>query len=117
MGIVQVSKIIPKKGIVYIRSRQRAMISVKAAGTEQTERVLLRVPIEEVHETDDERSVSYPKYYQEMPSRIFEHYNVKPDGNGIWCEVIVNKDEADAIVKAHNDAVIMPESEDSNIRV
>ena len=108
------------KGIPAIRSAQRMAIAAKADANHLASEVILRVPVIEVDDPllggSEERTISYPKYYQELTGRHWEHYNVKPiskeEFEGVWCELIISKDIADQIVKNHSDAKIVLEEED-----
>ena len=112
------------KGIASVRKRQRQTIKYAKDANPLKNEVILRVPIEEVTDevlgASEDRPVSYPKYWQEMTTRHYEHYNVRPTASGgaeaklagIWCETILSKDEADAIIKAHPDAMILDEKDD-----
>jgi hypothetical protein len=102
------------KGPPFIRQRQRESAAYRALGE-----VLLRVPVEEVTDPlfggDEDRPISFPKFWQEIPERFYEHYNYDQSGRGIWCELLVKKDIADAIVAAHPKEAQIREEKDDNL--
>jgi len=102
------------KGIPLVRAAQRRAIAAKADLNNLATEVLLRVPVIEVGNED--HTVSFPKYYEELIGRHWEHYNVHPISKdkfeGIWCELIISKEIAESIIQNHSDAKIISEQED-----